>query len=168
MPSLIQFGDLTPRHFAEHPIWASCHSFDYDEPWYDDTDEETFRPFSGPPPVAGNDGMYLVRAEFALVDGTALSGFVTPAGSDEAAPGALGTMQPQLFLPSGDRVGFWLGMFGQPRDAARALYSALGKSADSVFPITFAALPGLTNGLAAGELHGFYTIPDGQTVTVGR
>jgi hypothetical protein len=73
-----------------------------------------------------------------------------------------------MFLPSGDRVGFWLGMFGQPRDAASALYSAVGKSADAVFPISFAAVTGLTNGLAAGDLNGFYTIPDGKSVTVGR
>jgi hypothetical protein len=27
-----------------HPVWVSCHSVDYDEPWYDGTNEETFRP----------------------------------------------------------------------------------------------------------------------------
>ena len=41
-----------PDDFATHPVWVSCHSVDYDEPWYDGTDEETFRPWLSEIPVA--------------------------------------------------------------------------------------------------------------------
>jgi hypothetical protein len=168
MPQLVQFGDLTPHHFVEHPVWASCHSFDYDEPWYDETDEETFRPWTGPTPVEPSDGMFLVPADFFLADGTRLGGFLTPATAGETAPRILGTVQPQVFLGSGDRVAFWLGMFGNPADAAASLYAALGKSANAVFPIRFEAASGLATGTTAGEVLGFYTIPDGKTVTVAN
>src|SRR6185503_15391472 len=44
-PGLKQFGQLTMEDFDLAPVWASCHSFDSNEPWFDDTDEETFRPW---------------------------------------------------------------------------------------------------------------------------
>lgn len=62
-PILKQFGDLTPADFADHAVWVSVHTLDYDEPWYDDNDEETFRPWTGKLPVAPQDGMFLVRAK---------------------------------------------------------------------------------------------------------
>jgi hypothetical protein len=44
-PELVQFGALTAKHFARRPVWLGVHTVDYGEPWYDGTDEETFRPF---------------------------------------------------------------------------------------------------------------------------
>jgi hypothetical protein len=44
-------------------------SVDNDEPWYDDTDEETFRPWLSEIPVAA-DEMYLVACEFMMADGS--------------------------------------------------------------------------------------------------
>lgn len=168
MTKLIQFGDLTEAHFVEHPVWASCHSFDFDEPWFDQTDEETFRPWTGALPVQPADGMYLVRAEFTLADGTRARGFLTPADTDDPGPGALGTVQPQLYLPSGELVGFWLGMFGNATEAAAFVYAALGKNAEAVFPIHFVAPPNVAGGMTSGVIQGFYTVPDGATVNVGR
>jgi hypothetical protein len=46
-PELRQFGSLTAEDFERIPVWLACHVADYDEPWYDETDEETFRPWSG-------------------------------------------------------------------------------------------------------------------------
>jgi hypothetical protein len=45
-PNLKQFGQLVLDDFVTRPVWASCHSVDYDRPWYNDTDEETFRQFA--------------------------------------------------------------------------------------------------------------------------
>lgn len=102
-PELVQFGALTPAHFARHPVWIVCHIPDYDEPWYDETDEETFRPWTGPLPVAATEGMLLARAAFVLADGSRLSGFLTPAvEGDPTEP--LGLMQPQVFLPGTSRA----------------------------------------------------------------
>ena len=68
-PILKQFGDLVPADFAKHPVWTSVHTLDYDEPWYDDTDEETLRPWTGPLPVGPQEGMLFVRAKLTLADG---------------------------------------------------------------------------------------------------
>ena len=60
-PELKQFGDLTPADFDRHPVWVGCHTVDYDEAWYEDTDEETFRPWAGILPVTESQDMLLVR-----------------------------------------------------------------------------------------------------------
>ena len=41
-PGLKQFGELVPADFERHPVWIGCHVADYEEPWYEETDEETF------------------------------------------------------------------------------------------------------------------------------
>jgi hypothetical protein len=60
-PELKQFGDLTPADFERHPVWIACHWEDEGEPWYDETDEATFRPWTGALPAAPSEGMFLVR-----------------------------------------------------------------------------------------------------------
>src|SRR5260221_9118267 len=40
-PLLKQAYDLIPDDLAHHPVWVSCHVVDYDEPWYEETDEAT-------------------------------------------------------------------------------------------------------------------------------
>ena len=166
-PQLIQYGDLTPTHFAAHPVWAACHVFDYDEPWYDDTDEETFRPWDGPLPADPGLGTFVVRGTLTLADGSRHPGFLTPGhGGATAGHRALGEIQPQLFLSDGRRIGFWLGMFGEPAQEAAALYAALGRPREGVFPARFAADPGLATGVTEGVIRGFYTIPDRDTVRV--
>ena len=150
-PELKQFGDLSPADFDRNPVWVSCHGTDDEEPWYDETNEETFRPWTGALPVSQADGMFLVRALFELRDGTGLKGFVTPAFRETD----LGVLLPHMFV--GERsFRFWGGMFGVRADERLALYSALGKDADDVFPLRFEAEPGLATGATAGEIKGFY------------
>ena len=147
-PELKQFGDLLPDDFERHPVWVASHSVDYDEEWYDDTDEETFRPWAGALPV-GCDEMYLVSSSFTLADGTTLSGFATPASEEEA----WGLIQPQLFLPSGKRLGVWFGMFPPP-NAVSDFCAALGKKGDAIFPIHFSAGADLTSEVCSGIIPG--------------
>jgi hypothetical protein len=168
MPNLVQIANLTPGHFESHAVWASCHSFDYDEPWYDQTDEETFRPWTGAFPVHAVAGMFLVRARLTLADGSVLPGFATPVGQDASGDEALGLLQPQLFLPSGQLVAFWLGLFGDPAAASAALYNALGKPATSVFPLQVMVEPELWLNDGLVEINGFYTLPNGKMVRVSR
>jgi hypothetical protein len=68
---------LTADDFERLPIWLHCHVVDYDEPWYEETDEETFRPWTGPLPVAP-ESHFLVRADFTAADGSRFVGFLTP------------------------------------------------------------------------------------------
>lgn len=152
-PILKQFGDLTPADFEKHPVWASVHGLDCNEPWYDDTDEETFRPWTGKLPVSSEAGMFLVRARLTLADGRVLDGFVTPQTSSE--PLDLGIIQPQIFLPSATRSDFWDGMFKRDPKVRKIVYLELGKDAKAIFPIQFAAEEGLAKGHVAGTIPGF-------------
>ncbi len=156
-PLLKQFGDLTVADFAKHPVWVSVHILDYDEPWYDDTDEETFRPWTGELPVGPVEGMLLVRAKMTLADGRILEGFFTPQSKKETL--SLATMQPQLFLPSGKRCDFWDGMFKRPAGERKLIYQELGKDASAIFPVHFSAEKGLATGRVAGSIPGFCWCP---------
>jgi hypothetical protein len=160
-PLLRQYADLTARDFANAPVWIGCHTADYDEPWYDETDEETFRPYDGRLPASPEDGMLLVRAWIILNDGTRLPGFATPAFPDESADGdrALGTQQPMAFTPAG-QVRFWFGGFEPQQDAVDYTYRALGRDASAVFPLRFSTEPGLTSGNGEGVVNGFYWLKD--------
>src|SRR5438874_1972957 len=75
---LKQFGELDAEDFQRHPVWIGCHTADYGRPWHEDTDDETFRPYSGKLPVDPSEGMLLVRAVIELKDGSRYPGFVTP------------------------------------------------------------------------------------------
>ena len=115
-PELKQFKDLTPADFERHPVWIACHTEDFAEPWFNETDEETFRPWMGALPVGPSDGMSLVRASFELHDGSRHDGFLTPASKERD----LGTLQPHLFV-GGKSFGFWGGMAGVRPDRRTAL-----------------------------------------------
>jgi uncharacterized membrane protein YhaH (DUF805 family) len=136
-PLIRSFAQLTADDFERHPVWASVHSFDHDEPWYDDCDEEDFRPHEGDVPVSASDGMYLVAASAVLADGTVLPGFLTPAA--DADPG---TMQPYVFV-GGSMVGFWGGFFGFTDEEMASRLLTLGRTAEQVFPLQLTAHPGL-------------------------
>ena len=90
---------------------------------------------------------------------------MTPTFEGAELSRALGHLQPQLFAPSGERIGFWLGMFPS-REAIDAAYRVLHRSAPQIFPVQFSARDGLSTGLHSGELHGFYSIPGGLNAPV--
>jgi hypothetical protein len=159
-PELVRFGDLTIDHFRRHPVWIQCHGTDSHEPWHDDVDEDAFRPWRGTLPADPSEGMLLVAATLTLNDGTTLDGFITPAFlKDQDRPDVLGTVQPQMFLPSGKLAGFWEGMFARPAAERAALYTDLSRPPERVFPIRFEAYPGLATGVVTGRIDGFYWQP---------
>lgn len=152
-----QFADLAPADFERHPAWVQCHTIDYDEPWYDETDEETFRPWDGELPVNPEEAIFLVRARYTLPDKTSFPGFVTPlVHRVDPHVTEYSLVQPTMFLGSGAKIGFWEGMFPHLESRVR-LYSQLRKSVDEIFPIEFKAEAGLAVGAYAGQIQGFYT-----------
>ena len=116
-PELRQFGDLSSPDFDRYPVWIACHTEDFAEPWFNETDEETFRPWMAALPVGPSDGMLLVRASFELHDGSRHDGFLTPASKQ----GDLGTLQPHLFV-GGKSFALWGGMAGIRKDEWTAFY----------------------------------------------
>ena len=156
-PKLVQFCNLRPEHFGEHPVWVQCHTVDYERPWYDDTDEETFRPWDGALPADASELMLLIPAQFKLNDGTELEGFLTPAVERKTLYPAdiLGSIQPHIWLPSGRSARFWDGTLRRSADEASAVYAELGRGPSQIFPITYSGLPGLATGVISGQIHGF-------------
>jgi hypothetical protein len=148
-PILKQFGDLSRSDFELHPVWIGCHTADYEKPWYEDTDEETFRPRRGPLPADPSEGMLLLRAIATLRDATELPGFITP-----SFDGDLGIMQPHVFVGN-NRFGFWGGSLGIPAEERNDFYAALRTNPTDVFPIVVAAEPGLVRGVVQVRIDGW-------------
>ena len=67
----------------------------------------------------------------------------------------IGDQQPLIFVGN-RRFDFWGGMVGIPVAERRAFYSAVGLSAEMIFPLRFAAKPGLAGGIIDGTVRGFY------------
>ena len=157
-PELKQFGDLSREDFDRHPVWIGCHTADYDKPWYEDTDEETFRPWTGKLPADAPEGILLVKATFELVDASRHAGFITPA----LGPDDIGTQQPYIFV--GDQCfGFWGGIVGVSIGERQSLYAALGRKPDEIFPLRFSIDPTLAAGDTSGQIKGFYRSLGDQT-----
>lgn len=96
-----QVYELASTDFEEHPIWE----FASDEEGEEDQDEATVRPWEGGEPLDPADGMFVVRANFVLADGTSIAGYVTPPVQGDAS---IGTIQPILLTPRG-QVALWCG-----------------------------------------------------------
>jgi len=168
-PELVQFGDLSADHFARHPVWIGVHGVDDEKPWYDDTDEETFRPWDGQLPADPDVGMLLVRAEMTLPDASALAGFVTPDPGTPGQAGHPGTVQPHLFAPDGTLQGFWTGTLRSTAEQRARVYASLGRDPAAVFPIRFRADAALVRGGVEGRIDGFLSSEElGGTPVVDR
>ncbi|MBI3759336.1 MAG: hypothetical protein HY269_06230 [Deltaproteobacteria bacterium] len=153
-PTLKQFRDLRRSDFEEHPVWIGCHTADYGQTWYDQTNEETFRPWSGSLPVDPVEGTLLVLAEFQLNDGSSAIGLAIP--SVRSQPSHLGNTQPHILPMDGAPVAFWFGNIEPPAQEIDSAYMRLEKRAEQVFPARFKTKPGLTTEKCAGTVDGFY------------
>lgn len=183
-PEIKQFIDLRAEDFDRHPIWIGCYTTDYDEPWYDDIDQESFRPWLGETPVSSDDGIFLIRATLEFADGSNFPGFVTPAegpkqtsvglrlglgrlfGDSTADQNArlISEMQPQLFVGPSPPFGFWGGMFGVSPERRQVLFDAVGKNAAEIFPIRFSADKSLANVSMSGQIDGYYRRLDDKVI----
>lgn len=159
-PELKRYGELRAADLERHPVWVACHVADHDEPWYDMTDEETFRPATDAVPIDADPGAYLIKAVFAVADGATYPGFVTSGSGED-----MGMVQP-IVLVGQHQIAFWGGMIGIAADERARVYAAFGKSARQVFPIAFRVPPGITGEPIAGRIDGFYRIDDDDRIVV--
>jgi hypothetical protein len=155
-PLLKQFMELRATDLEAYPVWVNCHTIDYNEPWYDETNEETFRPWTKKIPVDPDEAMFLIKSDFTLVDGTRLQGFITPvADGDKDIIKILDIIQPFIFGPKGEFIQIWFGRSSCSEEKVRGVYSLLEKKPGDVFPIKFEATAGLANGRTSGIIPGF-------------
>lgn len=161
-PTLKQYSDLVAADFVRHPVWIACHGVDSNAPWYDETDEETFRPRLGPLPAHPSEGMLLVAAAATLRDGTQLPGFLTP-GRDAKD---VSTIQPHVF--AGDSMfGFWGGIVGISAERRARFLQSVGKDPADVFPLRFEADHALSGGVVEVEIEGWLPNPSKLKGTSG-
>jgi hypothetical protein len=145
-----QVYELTLDDLSQCAIWE----FALDEEDVEGQDEATVRPrldLNAYDPEQDDVGLAVVRARLRCADGTELIGHVTPS----RAEAEMGYMQPVVVTPSG-HVPLWLGL--QREDAQEqiaGLYAQLGKDADCVFPLEFAAAVEAPGSHASGRTEGF-------------
>src|SRR5438552_16309205 len=63
-PEMKQESELTLADFLRHPIWIGVHNYDVDEPWYEESDEETVRPWTGSYRSRRLGGPHLLQRDF--------------------------------------------------------------------------------------------------------
>ncbi|MGS0765193.1 hypothetical protein [Syntrophomonas curvata] len=168
-PIIKQFGELTLHDFYEYPVWVQCHVMDYEEPWYDETDEETFRPWLGELPVSPSLAIFLVKSKFILADGTKYDGFITPGEPGKSNNvGGLGYIQPYVFVNNKKKIGFWFGILSDNyvKEEKKLIYSLIGKKPEDIFPILFEADKKLAGGVVKGTVPGFCQDSNKGQVTV--
>ncbi|MEO8126469.1 MAG: hypothetical protein ABI822_05210 [Bryobacteraceae bacterium] len=171
-PELKQAWDMSLADFERYPVWIGVHGVDESEWWYEKTDEATYRPWTDPLPISPEGLNLLVWANMQLFDGSCYDGYFCPlplnwataqepqlaaigeiAGKD--AP--IGDQQPAVFI-AGKAFSFWGGIAGIPLARRKAFYSAVGLPPEKVFPLRFAAKPGLVSGIVDGTVYGFYRL----------
>ena len=151
-----QIDELTIEDLQSHPVWE----FALDEELEAGQDEATVRPYLASGPVDPGTGVFAVRTQFTLRDGSPFLGYLTPPVEEVPLPFAYAeddgssTRQPAIVTPLG-QVNFWFGWFPPGADTLAEAYRRLGKSTDKVFPIHYRTDVDLTSGVVDGQLKGF-------------
>jgi hypothetical protein len=148
--------DLTAADFLESAVWE----FALDEEGEEGQDETTVRPYQVDGPLDSSTGMFVVRAQFALADGSTMSGYLTP---PEQGDDSISTLQPIIITPSGQVV-FWCGMIEPSRADSTEATRALGSRLPTRYsPLRFESATPLRAGALRAEIPGFIVLEDFQT-----
>jgi len=152
-----QVSDLTDADFSLSAVWE----FALDEEGEEGQDEATVRPYAVSGALDPAAGMFVIRARFALADGTVMRGYLTPPVQGDST---LATLQPIIISPAGQVI-FWCGMIVPTAQQITESYMRLGKwSASGVFPIRFESAAPLREMQVRGEIPGFVILEDFSTM----
>ena len=158
LPEFKLFDELTARDFITTPIWIDCHLSDFEQPWYDELDDEAFRPWTGQFPVP-DELACLVSTNFTTSNDILLEGFIEH-GFDERADADFPSFRPRAFLDEKDRIDFWHGnvyQFGAEQLNAdmQKLQMRCNAELDAILPVHFSAKAGLLQNEISGSIKGF-------------
>ena len=104
-------------------------------------------------------GMFHIRAEFQLADGTKMLGYMsTTSDGDEG----LGALQPVIVTNRG-QVFFWYGVIEPDAKELKKRYKILGRTAKQVFPIEVAFNVELAFSPIRATIPGFMVLEDWKT-----
>ncbi len=178
-----QINNLVEADFKRRPAWIGVHNFDSGAPWYEDSDEETYRPWTGSLPFSSDRGILLVATTFQLADGSVYPGYssAVPENWDVPLPprtlrdgtqtnpqswsqlhggtklSILGLQQPTIFI-NGRTCNFSL----RPKERKHTLaefYVAFQREPRDIFPVHFHADATLTTRICDGQLDGLFSFP---------
>jgi hypothetical protein len=150
-------NELTASDFLAAPVWE----FALDEEGEEGQDETTVRPYPINGELDTTEGMFVIRARFALADGTIMQGYLTPPTPDDSG---LGTLQPIILTPHGQVMFWWGSITPEPAHVAES-YSRLGKTSPAeVFPVRYESAVPLKGGKVRGEVPGFLILEDFRTM----
>jgi hypothetical protein len=145
--------------FEQFPVWEHA----LDEETEEGQDEATVRPHEYIPPLDPAEGMFAVRTQFTLADGTEVMGYVTPQppGLDELFPDThpLAGLQPVIVLDKG-QVMFWHGIMAPDSENISSMYEMLGKTEGEIFPLSYQTDVELKHGQVQGTITGFLYIAE--------
>jgi hypothetical protein len=152
-----QVSDLTDADFSLSAVWE----FALDEEGEEGQDEATVRPYAVSGALDPAAGMFVIKARFALADGTVMRGYLTPPVQGDST---LATLQPNIIAPAGQVI-FWCGMIVPTAQQINESYMRLGKSsASGVFPIRFESAVPLRETQVRGEIPGFLILEEFSTM----
>ncbi len=142
-----QVYELSVQDLFAHSVWE----FALDEEHKDGQDESTVRPYRGRFPLYADRGMYAVRTEFTLADGTQKIGYLIPPPDGVLD---LSVIQPVIVTEHG-QVMLWYGAFAPGVHILNEYYRRLGKNSADVFPVNFITEAPLATGPIEGTAHAF-------------
>ena len=180
-------SDLTQSDFSLHPVWVRSRDYDSNESWYEETTEQTYRPWNGPLPIVPTSQFpfELLAASFRFRNGDIYLGYLqatteewdTPLAPRKLKDGSftkplqwsarrgntplsiLALQHPVIFIDE-NPYGFHLRRDPEQRkQCVMDFYAAVGKRPEEVFPVEFSANPALFKGVVSGRIDGFYTFP---------
>ena len=183
-PEMKRESELTASDFVRSPVWVGVHNFDVDQPWYEEADEETVRPWFGKIPFNEGRGTAIIAAQFKLADGSIFAGYchtVTAnwddpeiavgetGGSQKRAlswskmhggnPSSVILLQSPVMFAENCSFDFQL-RIGQLRERQiEDFFSVLKRKPNDVFPIKFSGQVGIASGIISGTIEGFFSFP---------
>ena len=150
-----QVYELTLDDVTKFPVWE----FALDEEGEESQDEATVRPLKVSGALDSSDGTFIVRATFALADGSRMQGYLTtPVQGDDD----LGRLQPVIITKRGQVI-FWYGVIAPSAQVLSQSYEKLGRDATKVFPIQATSSVELAGGPIRATIPGFTVLEDFET-----
>lgn len=147
-----QVYELTLDDFESFSVWE----FALNEEGEEGQDEATVRPFKFEKVLDPSEGMFVIRADFTLADGTRMIGFLTPPVDEDKS---LGTLQPIIITNQG-QIGFWHGLMAPGPAVLHAHYQRLERDKTETFPVHFSSTVDLLGGPIEGDIGGFLYIKE--------
>ena len=139
---------LSVQDLNGHGLWEFCS----DEECVEGQDEATLKPIEVVDLKLFSPGAYIMTADVVFADGSRETGYVYSGESHD-----FGCIQPHVVI-DGRHWNFWLGSLRYVKNVEQTIahvYQALGRSAESVFPLTVTSRVRMNGIIMTSTVEGF-------------